>query len=38
MPAASRVMLLVSEADSPRLPPFETTTLHTLAAVDRALA
>jgi len=33
----TEIMLLVSEADSP-VPLFDTTTLHALAAVDRALA
>jgi aspartate/glutamate racemase len=33
----TEIMLLVSEADSP-VPLFDTTALHALAAVDRALA
>jgi len=33
----TEIMLLVSEADS-AVPLFDTTTLHALAAVDRALA
>jgi aspartate racemase len=33
----TEIMLVVSEADSP-VPLFDTTTLHALAAVDRALA
>jgi aspartate racemase len=33
----TEIMLLISEADS-AVPLFDTTTLHALAAVDRALA
>ena len=33
----TEIMLLVSEADSP-VPVFDTTTLHAMAAVDRALS
>jgi aspartate racemase len=33
----TEIMLLVSQADSP-VPVFDTTTLHAMAAVDRALS